>query len=598
MDSAEILKASGYLCQYRADKWVECLVYGFGEAWLGRGPDSAAALDHALSQMLPSRLATELFVDRLMQSASDAAVEPSESAPMSEPAPEPEPEPRAALPIEVEADSDEPGEFEPARIVALPAMPIRTESAEPTAPPPVVAAPRARKGGVHEQFDALTDEIDAMTGLDFALLAPDLMRLQLLTWAAHARDLADRYPGEDATRRKGGIIQRLMNFGKVYWPGAIAAMRGGATPARAGEEHGFDAEPRDWHEVAEMAEARLSRLQADRDEYGWADKDALPPPPSDPSSRLGEVKATLDKHLADAGRSESSLRARLDALPRAAVTALVGAARIMRWLRCTLDPVSWGETIGRLRRAASVLQDAGLSEALNPAFCPPKSWFISLRPAAGRGRPRVLGPPAGAGADMIVAWLRSDGDALDLAALRVALRQHLDLVRALDLTAVLAGGEFGGLRRRLGRLLKGEGAAPPDGDADARHIEAALPEVAAAPETPAPTMIDRARALVAGRRALFVGNRIDTELMDRLAAELELTPEGCVVGQKRQVQNAAERIRRGSYDLVLLATGFVDHSAEAIIRDAVRARGVTSLRVGKGRILACAVAIVRGVASV
>ena len=79
MDSAAILTTAGYTCRYRTDEWVECLVHGFGEAWLGRGPDEAAALTQALTQMLPSRLASELFVDRLMQTGipgGAAEVEP------------------------------------------------------------------------------------------------------------------------------------------------------------------------------------------------------------------------------------------------------------------------------------------------------------------------------------------------------------------------------------------------------------------------------------------------------------------------------------------------------------------------------------------
>ena len=59
----------------------------------------------------------------------------------------------------------------------------------------------------------------------------------------------------------------------------------------------------------------------------------------------------------------------------------------------------------------------------------------------------------------------------------------------------------------------------------------------------------------------------------------------------REVQNAAERVGQGSYDLVFLATSFMCHKSEAVIARGAEGTPTVLLRVGKGRTLACAQAV-------
>ena len=50
---------------------------------------------------------------------------------------------------------------------------------------------------------------------------------------------------------------------------------------------------------------------------------------------------------------------------------------------------------------------------------------------------------------------------------------------------------------------------------------------------------------------------------------------------------ACERIQRGTYDRVLCATGFSDHSVDALLHRAARGAGVPYCRVGSGRPRTC-----------
>ena len=64
-------------------------------------------------------------------------------------------------------------------------------------------------------------------------------------------------------------------------------------------------------------------------------------------------------------------------------------------------------------------------------------------------------------------------------------------------------------------------------------------------------------------------------------------------GSLRRVQAQCERIQRGSYDLILSATGFQVHGVDSALARAASAAGVPYVRVNRGRPVACVQAIAR-----
>jgi hypothetical protein len=99
--------------------------------------------------------------------------------------------------------------------------------------------------------------------------------------------------------------------------------------------------------------------------------------------------------------------------------------------------------------------------------------------------------------------------------------------------------------------------------------------------------------LTRGKRMLFVSNRADPLLEDALREALEPADLDWCAGNDRAVAAAAERIGHRAYDLVLCATGFMSHSTERAVRLACQGAGVPSVRVYKGRVVACMQAVMR-----
>ena len=150
------------------------------------------------------------------------------------------------------------------------------------------------------------------------------------------------------------------------------------------------------------------------------------------------------------------------------------------------------------------------------------------------------------------------------------------------------------VRRRPRDLVKRIGSAEPESSTRPKEPE---PEEDATPDEPiALHALDQLRTRVReetkGRRALFVSNRDDPELGAKLTDLLGISITWCD-GSLRRVQAACERIARGSYDLILSATGFQVHGVDTALARAAGAAGVPYVRVNRGRPVACVQAIAR-----
>jgi hypothetical protein len=105
------------------------------------------------------------------------------------------------------------------------------------------------------------------------------------------------------------------------------------------------------------------------------------------------------------------------------------------------------------------------------------------------------------------------------------------------------------------------------------------------------SIIARARALAAGKRALFVTNRSDESIRRSLERELAIRIDWEDVTQVKTALTAAERINNGKYDLVFVATSFIAHRADTVIRQACRKSGTRIFSVARGGILQLAQAL-------
>lgn len=141
--------------------------------------------------------------------------------------------------------------------------------------------------------------------------------------------------------------------------------------------------------------------------------------------------------------------------------------------------------------------------------------------------------------------------------------------------------KLGKLKQRLGLLVDAE----PDERPPTTGVDEELRAHGTAPD-PHELLARAIRDAIEGRRALFVSNRPDPELQRSLADVLGVDLSWCE-SDPRRVQSACERIGSGSYDLVLCATGFADHSVDAQLYRAARSAGVRYCRVGSGRPRSC-----------
>ena len=139
------LHRAGYGVAFRSQEWSECLISRADERWLGHGALDDEAFNDALRQMLPSRLARELFQAQLASSPEEQASAEPAAAREDTPSLASEDEPPSAgedtPPLAATALTEEAAAATAAPEESLPAEPIEA-TASIEAPPVVeIAAP-------------------------------------------------------------------------------------------------------------------------------------------------------------------------------------------------------------------------------------------------------------------------------------------------------------------------------------------------------------------------------------------------------------------------------------------------------------------------
>jgi hypothetical protein len=591
------LRGAGYEIVFRAAAWIECLVARADERWLGRGTTEV----DALRRMLPSHLARVLLATELRSWAGGAEATPDEpdhvdaealdvsaSQPADEVPSAPAPEPSSAQSAdEVPGPKAEPRETS-GDAAPPPEAPARetthTASTATVEPEPA----RATGPDVHEVLDALDEllrEIEHRLA-DFALLAAERQRLELLTWICRARGVGEALPSDrDVEVGVARVARRLGEIAKTFWPGSVGALQLAAQPDLIQELRGRGPAPQTWTAAAARAQHVLATQETqDRangmDEHGWACAVGLTSRPPEPDAALEEITRELVARL---GAGEPT-DARLAQLQDADLEALTAAAWRLRSLRGTVRaPLAWGAVLGRLRRLVHVLgqRAPGLRAALDARTRPSTPVVVDL-------------PASFDGPEQLVIWIVRAFDAMPTPDVAMVLAErHVD-VAVLE-SAVEAQTDRR-LRRRLRELVRRLRAAtandgPPIAPAESQ--EAAVPSLAGVPEAREDdSLAGRVRARTQGQRALFVSNREDRELEEKLTEVLGMAITWCD-GSQRKVQAQRARLAKGGFDIVLCASGFQSHSVDVALAKAAQLARVPYVRVNRGRAVACVQAIAR-----
>ncbi len=593
-------------------EWAECLISRGDESWLGHGATVDQAFDHALRQMLPSRLARDLFEAQIavapVATASDEAppaeAEAEAQVAAIDAAPTTTAElPRVEPPIEAPPSLDvvevaAPAPVEAPRAAAAPAA--TAPDALPHAAPVEPAPSGLQLAEALAALDAMLHDIDTQLP-KLAKKCAERQRYQLLAWICRARAHEEALPeARLVTAAVQRIARRLSEIGKMLWPGSVRALQLATAPADTLEPHATEFPPTTWHEAADRAEQRYREhirksTAAGFDEDGWIDAHPVGPAPREPDALLAQAVKDLEALLA---------RPSVPATEEQDSTAILRIAQTLRWVRGSAqDHLAWGLAMGRLRRISLPVTTTAalLRKTIDPSFRATSSWIPAppqpstaalQEESSTRLRAELL--ELGSGEDTLLPWLIRAFDTFPTPALADLLRSRRSQIAALG--EIAATHEDRRIRRRLRDLIKLLASGGVEESPPSARREIAPPPKDEEPESEDDSALrqlcDSVRQHTEGRRVLFASNRSDARLEARLTELLGVKMAGCDGGPRR-VQSQCERISQGSYDLVLSATGFQDHAVDGALAHAASLAGIPYVRVNRGRPLACAQAIVR-----
>ncbi len=622
----------GYAIAYRRDGFTDCLVSRGHERVLGRGVTDDDALRHALSQLLPSHLARAAFArDAGGRPDAEAGTRQSDGALVAVLAEVREATaPLIQLTVAPSADRQR-GATDvvtpPAPAAAMLERPPTHLAPRPEVEPPLRYTPAIVSPPEVNPVVAVSEVRDLIKLIDdrqpeLALMTPERQKLQILAWISHARALqegSNRHPKVVDTVTD--LARRLGLLSKLWWPGNVAALKVDATPGEVMRELLGKSRPiaaARWVDVAEKAEARLADVEArdeaqGLDDYGWADQRAMEPPPNEPLERMVELRRGIERHGGPIDK-EPPLASDELKKPNPEVRAeLIRLARLARWLRGhTTDFLTWGKVMGRIRWLTAITHDEALTRVVSADYAPTRNWATELgedpdakrlqarRKAVVKNRPLADTPP-----DEVRTWIKEALGVLEPSRLAGNLRDHHT---AIVLAMTPDQLEERRLRKHFRRLLEEFGVFESDelSGLDPAQSFIGIPAVTLALETSDVTdepevddatrhqdLLARVRPLTVDRRAIFVSNREDPSLRDRLISAFGFSELEWCDGSPRRVQDVADRVSGGRYDIVLGATGFQSHSMDARIMRACRSANVRYVRVHRGRQLACMLAIAR-----
>lgn len=606
--ASAFLLSAGYRITWRREGIHECLISRSIERWRGVGADDDEAFADALAKAFPSEVAQGLLrsaVER-PELVQRATVPPMPKRLVTVPPP-PLPTPEV-LPLPESS------------IATLNETPLQNgDSEEPDSPPslpptylPREVVPKKDREEALEELRELRARIDGSLE-ELTLSTPVRQRAVMLGWICAARAIQDSQDDVPLVYSQvAGIAQTLTGLCKRWWPGSVRALQVNCHPREIAADLPVRAiDPvfswADGERIVGFALDEFIRGEESRgrDAYGWADGSRLMPPPPNPEALQRETIAAVEQAGGQLGTFPSK-----DVVPDPAK--FLVWCRSLRWLRgCSPDVLKWGALAGRLRWWAQVhgTKLADGNRLLDPAYSPEAPWAAifgrdkkdlqrrKLVKEVFQGAPAVKDNPS---TDVLFAWLCKALPLADTHHSNIvqAMRPFREMVIALDPLQI--EGFDRRMRRRLALLQRDLGANVTE--------ELACEEPAETHEAPAeaveepsigalasmsPSVREGILARTEGRTALFVSNRNDPILHERLNETLKFHELAWSECEPRRTAALESAIVAQRYDFVFGATGFFSHSVDGLLMRACRRGNVPYIRVDRGRPLACVRALAR-----
>ncbi len=320
------LHRAGYGVAFRSQEWSECLISRADERWLGHGALDDEAFNDALRQMLPSRLARELFQAQLASSPEEqASAEPAAATEDTPPIATENTPPRGggrrrSCPGDSGAggkpfrradrsgrtDRSAAGRGDRGAASTPPRAPPRNSEIAGPAPRAAAAEPESktlfspRPSRPSRRCSAISTMSSRSSPRSPRSASAFIYSPGSAAPAPSEEALPDARPVVLAVQR---IARRLSEIGKMLWPGSVRALQIATTPADTMEPYAADGPPSSWAEAAERAEARRAEhifkaTSAGYDEDGWIDANA------------GKVAPPNPRRAAHPGRRRSRRAAR------------------------------------------------------------------------------------------------------------------------------------------------------------------------------------------------------------------------------------------------------------------------------------------------
>jgi hypothetical protein len=626
-DTRDLLERFGYTFVIKEGDWVRCAVSGHGEQWLGKGLDEDTAFQDACNQMFPSSASRTLLERALapnpVAERDDTIVIPDEpQAPTeslaavlsrgNQTSAEPEPEIVVDPPGVVGDFKPEVTEHEVVDLETREVVGSTTTVTVPTPPQKVYISPEEpeeeepayTREEALELIQTLQDEMDDNYD-EVAIMSSQYQRLHISSWIFRGRAVQENFPGdkgiEEAVHR---VARRLTDWCKVFWPGSIRALQVYTQPTQSLDGlMRYTDRPKTWGDAAEMIERYMEDLLVgtNRDDYGWTDLRYLKPQPPNPEALLREVQNKLVPVIGPLGGPLDDKR---KAVPGSTIESyvedLVMAAHLLRWCRRTADPVQWGITMGAMRwasRQSRVGLDT-LKKLLEDEHRPTDNWasLLGRDPEINRKnllRKKVMSsmPTKDWLEEDLMSWLQNAFQVFtnpQIAKLGEAVSAEIMEFTNADFAD--ADRNARSRLRKLQSIFRGRTVdlkkvdLPTDAELE---VSEDLTADEASPRKvidPSQVILEKVQKITEGKSILFVTNRPEQKLHRDLERDLKAKVHYKVGDTARTMKPIIKGVSASRYDMVLMATGFNNHSADAALSRATKAEGLPYIRVQKGRL--------------
>lgn len=575
--------------------WIDCLIQGHSESYIGHGREQEQALQDALRGMLPSKLSRDMFFAQLFME-DDSLTASGEDREEGDTVTS---ERYEALDRDDSTGLEEDeynGEQTEGRSELTESL---TETVvSPTADEDTFVGSVEDLGNAYAVFDLIEESLNAID-LDIPMETPRRLQVLITFYLCQLRHYQEQLPDPSLTASVHDFVNRFGHWSRVLWPGNFPVLQVSAKPNSSSMAL-FGKPASSWMDLVHHAMEELDN-DPNADDQGWSDLPACSPACPNPDEQLDKAVFEIDLVLGgrhDAGSKEIQRAA--EVLDNQGSEKLIHACQVLRWIRPDVsNPWKWGKAMGRLRWMASrkFLQGHPLRSLVDPSWYPKPDWAHSLGqdPRSVEEKQKMRRalqerPPEDSKAEDLVPWLSLICSLLDMKDLPRYLRPYrLQLIELQDdVNELFKGRDLKSVRSKLSRVI----------DRFAKNPEEAIespPEVEKSEVIPerVPGPLDFAKQLVKGRNALVISNRQDLFLQKAYEEKFGLEVNWIDLNQNRNLQAQAEAIERKQYDLVFTVTGFMNHASEGIIKKACLKSCVHYISVGKGRPQKAALHILR-----